>query len=177
MQSRTRCQRTFGQLLSVWIALAFDSHPLHATAEAAFLAASPAQPALFCRATQLSVLRLLTTAVIAKRFGVAAATNHQALAIIDGFMAPHSVAFVDEPANVFSRWRMLAFLPTASPKRWMDAYLAAFAIEAGLGFVTGDKDFAAFPGLNPTILVVPAPPVPASPPAPPSPGQGGGATP
>lgn len=160
---------------SVWIALAFDAHPLHAPAEAVVLAASPAQPALFCRVTQQSVLRLLTTAAIAKQFGVPAATNHQALAIVDGFMASPSVAYINEPPNVFPRWRALADLPTASPKRWMDAYLAAFAIEAGLVFVTADQAFTSFTGLNPTVLLVPAPPVAASPPVPP--GQGGGATP
>ena len=34
--------------------------------------------------------------------------------------------------------------PPASPKVWMDAYLAAFAIRAGLPFATLDADFRRF---------------------------------
>lgn len=34
----------------------------------------------------------------------------------------------------------------------MDAYLAAFAIAGGFQFVTTDKDFKQFKGLNPVIL-------------------------
>ena len=137
---------------NVWIGLAFAAHPLHTAATAAFLATSPARPALFCRATQQSVLRLLTTAKVVQAFGVPALTSRAALAILDGFMASPSVPFLAEPRDLFARWRTFADLPSASPKRWMDAYLAAFAVEAGLGFVTADKDFAAFPGLDLTLL-------------------------
>lgn len=149
---------------NVWIGLAFGAHPLHAAARNAFLAASPGRPALFCRATQQSVLRLLTTPKVVQPFGVATPTNHDALVILDGFLASASVGFVDEPGNLFPRWRTLADLPSASPKRWMDAYLAAFAIESGLEFVTGDKDFAALPGLNLRLLSPAAPAATTQPP-------------
>ncbi len=69
-------------------------------------------------------------------------------------MARPSVGFIDEPPNVVPSWRAFADLATSSPKRWMDAYLAAFSTEAGLQFVTADKDFAVFPGLNPNILTI-----------------------
>lgn len=156
---------------SVWLGLAFTTHPLHAPAEAAFVAASAAKPAAFCRATQQSVLRLLTTASMVGPFGVPPATNHEALSILDNWLGSASVAYREETPGLFPRWRALADLTSASPKRWMDAYLAAFAIEAGLDFVTGDGAFAAFPGLNPTVLVPPAPagPQPA--------GRGGGSPP
>jgi predicted nucleic acid-binding protein len=39
----------------------------------------------------------------------------------------------------------------------MDAYLAAFAMESGLKYVTSDGAFASFAGLNPLILTVAAP--------------------
>ena len=142
---------------SVWLALAFTTHPLHGPAEAAFVAASPARPAVLCRATQQSVLRLLTTASMARQFGVPPATNREALSLLDNWSGSASVAYREEPPSVFPRWRTLADLTSASPKRWMDAYLAAFAIEAGLDFVTGDGAFATFPGLNPTVLVPPKP--------------------
>jgi predicted nucleic acid-binding protein len=70
-------------------------------------------------------------------------------------MADASVGFAEEPRNIVPRWRAFADLPSPSPKRWMDAYLAAFAVEAGLVLVTGDGDFKALSGLNPTVLVAP----------------------
>ena len=102
---------------SVWIALSFAAHPLHDAARAAFAAASPSSPACFCRATQHSVLRLLTTPAIAKVYGVGTPTNRDALEILDRFMADPSIAFAEEPAKVFSRWRAFADLPSSSPKR------------------------------------------------------------
>ena len=51
----------------------------------------------------------------------------------------------------------------ASPKLWMDAYLAAFAMEASLRMVACDTDFNAFAGLDPTILVPPPRPTAGTP--------------
>ncbi len=45
-------------------------------------------------------------------------------------------------------WRQLSELATASPKRWMDAYLAAFAIAAGMRLVTFDSDFGQFESMG-----------------------------
>ena len=109
-------------------------------------------------ATQQSFLRLLSNATIAKAYGVAPLSNRDVLKFLDGFMSSSAVGYVDEPAGAFDRWKALADLPTPSPKRWMDAYLAAFALEGALPFVTGDTDFNAFAGLNPTILITPAKP-------------------
>ena len=104
------------------------------------------KPALFRRATQQSFLRLLTTPTIAKAYGVSTPTNHDALSILDGFMGSSSVGSVDEPAKIFARWRSLADLPTASAKCWMDAYLAAFALQAGLKFLNPTFHNATIPG-------------------------------
>ena len=49
-----------------------------------------------------------------------------------------------EPEGTRSLWLELAAIPSASPKVWMDAYLAAFAIRAGLPFATMDTDFRRF---------------------------------
>jgi predicted nucleic acid-binding protein len=41
----------------------------------------------------------------------------------------------------------------ASPKLWMDGYLATFAMTGGYQFVTMDKEFKQFRGLD--ILLLP----------------------
>jgi predicted nucleic acid-binding protein len=51
---------------------------------------------------------------------------------------------VDEPPGTVALWHRLAARDTASPKVWMDAYLAAFAITGRLDFVTLDRDFQAY---------------------------------
>ena len=81
-------------------------------------------------------------------------TNRDALAALDVLQALPQVALRDEPAGAFALWRTLAGLGTASPKVWMDAYLAAFAMAGGLRLLTLDRDFKNFvpQGLDLTLL-------------------------
>ena len=129
---------------NVWVALAFDAHPAHVTAMEAFGAASKVRPAYFCRLTQLSFLRLASTPAILRIYGVSALTNDDVLRIYDGFVASAAVAYREEPSGIAGLWPRLAGRATASPKVWMDAYLAAFAIADGLTLVTTDHAFHAF---------------------------------
>ncbi|HEY8961111.1 MAG TPA: PIN domain-containing protein, partial [Luteolibacter sp.] len=50
----------------------------------------------------------------------------------------------DETTNLTGLWGDLGGLDSASPKIWMDAYLAAFAILHEIEFVTFDRDFKRF---------------------------------
>ncbi len=50
----------------------------------------------------------------------------------------------DEPTGLRSLWHRLAGTPSASPKVWMDAYLAAFAIGHDVELVSLDYDFKHF---------------------------------
>jgi uncharacterized protein len=129
---------------SVWLAAIFEQHPFHTIARQALRQATSSQPAVFCRATQQSVLRLTSTASIAKTYGKPPLTNQGALMTLDAMQALPHVAWRDEPPGIFEKWRQLAGLDSASPKVWMDAYLAAFAITSGLRMVTLDKDFTNF---------------------------------
>lgn len=142
---------------NVWVGLAFAAHPNHPPATAAFRAATPARPACFCRSTQHTVLRLLSTPAVLSAYGVAALTNRDALSTLERFMASPAVCYPDEPPGTAPVWHRLAALPTASPKVWMDAYLAAFAIVGGLELVTFDKAFLQFGGFAPTILTLTTP--------------------
>jgi|GEM_PF-6831646 len=51
------------------------------------------------------------------------------------------VSFFEEKEETRVLWKKLAALPTASPKDWMDAYLAAYAMAAGIVLTTGDREF------------------------------------
>ena len=129
---------------SVWLASVFEQHPFHGIARQALQQATPAEPAVFCRATQQSFLRLMSTTVLQKTYGVENLTNRDALIALDTLQALPQVGWRDEPPGVFVLWRTLATRDTASPKVWMDAYLAAFAISSGLCMVTLDQDFKNF---------------------------------
>ena len=59
-------------------------------------------------------------------------------------MADEATGFESEPHELDEVWRQLAVGDAASPKRWTDAYLAAFAITGGLRMITLDKDFLNF---------------------------------
>lgn len=65
--------------------------------------------------------------------------------MLQGWLAqPHIHCLDTEPKGTRDLWLELAAIPSASPKVWMDAYLAAFAIRAGLPFATLDTDFRRF---------------------------------
>ena len=129
---------------SVWLALTFSAHPHHALAKKIFASATAKRPACFCRATQQSFLRLATTPVLLTAYGAEGFTNQDAAELIATLHRLPAVRNLDEPAGLQSRWLDLAGLPSASPKVWMDAYLAAFAILHDVEFITLDRDFRNF---------------------------------
>ena len=129
---------------NIWIAAIFTAHPFHQKARQALGEASPACPAVFCRATQQSFLRLSSTPAVVKTYGAERMTNRDAVVALMAFLALPQVCEREEPPGVVALWHRLAARDTASPKVWMDAYLAAFAIRAGLRMVTLDQDFKCF---------------------------------
>ena len=129
---------------NVWLAALFSSHPFHTHAQKALQQATPAQPALWCRATQQSFLRLASTPALHQVYDTKGMTNRDALVAMDALQALPQVALLDEPSSTVALWRTLAGRDSASPKVWMDAYLAAFAIAGGLRMVTLDRDFKNF---------------------------------
>ncbi len=137
---------------NVWVALALGHHLFHRQATDVFREASPDRKAYFCCPTRVSVLRLLTTQAVFMDAGLAPMSNREALTVLNAWMASPSVGYIAEPPSVWDRWIAFADLNTASPKRWMDAYLAAFAIEGGLQLVSTDRAFETYPGLNPVVL-------------------------
>ncbi len=129
---------------NVWLAAVFPKHPFHQIAQQALAQSTTTQPAVWCRATQQSFVRLASTATLHRAYNVQGLTNRDALAMLDSLQGLPQVAWRDEPPGVFGLWRTLAALDTASPKVWMDAYLAAIAIAGGLRMVSLDRDFENF---------------------------------
>ena len=132
---------------NVWIALTFQSHPIHTAANAVYARVTADRKAYFCRSTQQSFLRLISSAKFTAHYGSTALSNRDAFAELDGLMQRPNVSYLDEPQDILPDWKAYADLTTASPKRWMDAYLAAFAVKAGLEFVSNDAAFKSFAGL------------------------------
>jgi uncharacterized protein len=139
---------------NVWIAVVFPADPFHSKAKQALALTNTARPAVMCRSTQQSFLRLASTPTILKAYGAEISTNRDALILMDKLLSLSQVVVRTEPDGAFDLWRNMAALESASPKVWMDAYLAAFAIAGGIDLVTLDHDFKKFlpSGLNLTLL-------------------------
>ena len=89
-------------------------------------------------------MRLASTASVQRTYDALGHTNRTVWLELDALQALPQVAWRAEPPGAFAQWRTLATMDSASPKVWMDAYLAAFAMAAGLRLVTLDKDFKNF---------------------------------
>jgi toxin-antitoxin system PIN domain toxin len=135
-----------------WLALSLSKHDFHQAAHEWFDAQSTAGSVLFCRSTQQSFLRLLTTDGVMRLYGIPPLANAAAWAVYDGFRADRRCGFVKEPGDIEAPWKRYASRGSTSPKLWMDAYLAAFATAAGHRVVTTDKGFKQFKDLDSIIL-------------------------
>lgn len=142
--------------VNVWLAVGFEAHPAHLTARGALLQASGREPALWCRATQQSFLRLASNPVILAAYQVPRATNRDALAALQAFLALPQVDLAEEPPALEGLWWRLAGMAEAAPKRWMDAYLAAFAIAGSYRLISLDQDFRQFRSFGLDLLLLEA---------------------
>lgn len=100
---------------NVWLALALSKHEFHAAARAWLEARGP-QEALFCRATQQSFLRLLTTRAVLAPYGIPPLGNKAAWGVYEGFLADGRIAWVAEPRSLNSHWKRLTGGRQASPQ-------------------------------------------------------------
>ncbi len=142
---------------NIWLALAISKHVFHAAAHAWFLTERQAGGVAFCRSTQQSFLRLITTSAVLRPYGNPPLTNAEAWALYEGFLTDARISLVvAEPPGLERAWRTLAAQGTSSPKLWMDAYLAAFGIAGGHQLVTTDASFQRYDGLD--VLVLGEPP-------------------
>jgi uncharacterized protein len=120
---------------NVWLALIWDRHQHSQFARAWFDDVEDGR-FLFCRFTQMTVLRLLTTASI---MGADVRTVKASWDIWDRIASDDRIAFLPEPDDLEPQFRKHSRSSTVSPKVWADAYLLAFAQAAGLTLVTFDR--------------------------------------
>jgi toxin-antitoxin system PIN domain toxin len=138
---------------SVWLALAFSKHSHHSAAREWLGTIEAPASVLLCRATQQTFLRLLTNSTVLGAYGIPPLTNRQAWSACEAFLRDDRIAFrADEPPGVEPLWKALAARGTTSPKLWMDAYLAAFAIAGRYRLVTTDSAFRQFKRLDLLVL-------------------------
>jgi toxin-antitoxin system PIN domain toxin len=140
--------------VNIWLALALSGHSHHQAARTWLEGQETLGSIFFCRTTQQGFVRLLTTAEVLGGYGIPPLTNREAWAAVESFMEDDRITYANEPGGVEDVWKSLATRDTNSPKLWMDAWLAAFALCAGFQMVTTDKAFSQFKGLD--LLVVKA---------------------
>jgi len=112
-----------------------------------------ARPGEEMTADRVAKVRLLTSQAVLAPYGNRALTNREAWAAYEALAADDRVVFrADEPPGIEARWKELAVRDTATPKRWMDAYLAAFAATGAYRMITTDSDFERFERLQLLVL-------------------------
>jgi toxin-antitoxin system PIN domain toxin len=133
--------------VNVWLALLLEDH-VHRRDALGWWNTTLCETIAFTRFTQMSVLRLLTTA---------AAMNDRPLTMpaawkaYDRLFADDRVALLPEPSGVEERFREYASLRRSSPKLWADAYLAAVATESNAAIVSFDR---ALTGRSPDCVLL-----------------------
>ncbi len=124
---------------NVWLALLWSRHA-HSKRAGLWFEDACEEQFFFCRITQLTVLRLLTTQAI---MGADTRSISQAWGLWDRIWEDDRFIFLAEPEGIESEFRSRSQSLSASPKVWADAYLLAFATVAGLKLVTFDRALAA----------------------------------
>lgn len=112
--------------MNVWLALASEEHTQRSAALAWWRPNDG--PIVFCRVTQMGLLRPLTSAVMNGR----PLPMKDAWKTYDGFFSDERVELLAEPTAIERAFRGLSSSAHASPKLWADAYLTAFANECGV---------------------------------------------
>ena len=120
---------------NVWLALLWSRH-VHSGQARQWFERSAEEQFFFCRFTQITVLRLLTTKEIMAKD---TKKMYEAWNLWDKVWADNRIAFLPEPDGLEKEFRKHSRLYSRSPKVWADAYLLAFASVAGIKLVTFDR--------------------------------------
>jgi toxin-antitoxin system PIN domain toxin len=127
--------------INVWLALTWDQHPQHVSANR-WYESIDAAALLFCRFTMLGFLRLLTNQNV---MGDSTNTVAAALQLYDRWTEDPHVELVSEPrgAETLFRQAVAPFALQPATKAIADCFLIGFAEAIGAHVVTFDRGLAA----------------------------------
>jgi toxin-antitoxin system PIN domain toxin len=135
--------------INVLLPLSYGAHVHHAAAVAWLDTVQEDGELVLCRVSQLGLLRLLNNPVA---MGADAQCGTEVWKTWEALLADQRFRLADEPEGFNAHFRALSAEFAHQPKRWQDAYLAAFAIAADIEIVTFDAGFRSFPRLRHRIL-------------------------
>lgn len=139
--------------VNVWLALVTSAHVHHPAAKAWLGTIEGRGSVVLVRSVQQAFLRLLTTGAFFAGYGLPPLTGRAAWDVVDALTADERVTLrLDEPPAAGAWWRANTTRDSASPKLWMDAWLAAFAVAAEYRLVTTDRAYRQFDALDLLIL-------------------------
>jgi uncharacterized protein len=127
--------RSFLPDVNVWLALASRRH-IHAERCGDWLNSLESPEIVFCRVTQMGLLRLLTKEAV---MGTDVLSSRDAWRTYQTILSDSRISFAAEPFDLEQEWQRLTLQRRPTPNVWTDAYLAAFARAAGLQLVTLDR--------------------------------------
>ncbi len=125
--------------VNVWVALTYAGHIHHTKARSWFDDLDIDARVGFCRFTQISLLRLLTTQAVMGVDDVMSQAD--AWETYDRWCEDARVVFLEEPTGLEESFRSLSRQSSPNPKNWADSYLAAFATVSQMQLVTFDQGF------------------------------------
>jgi toxin-antitoxin system PIN domain toxin len=121
--------------VNVWVARTSGRH-VHAAACRIWLDSLDQDQVMFCRVTQMGLLRLLTSESL---MGSEVLSQRDAWKAYATILADARTGFAYEPPTLEDEWRKLTTSGRPKPKTWTDAYLAAFARSSEMQMVTLDR--------------------------------------
>jgi toxin-antitoxin system PIN domain toxin len=125
--------------VNVWLALNYPAHIHHEAADRWYGSSDPPPILVFCRQTQLSLFRLLSTEAI---LGEDTLSQRGCWTVYDEWIASGDAVFSEEPASLEAALRLRSSSDSPSPKEWADGYLAAFSFAVGVPLITFDRALA-----------------------------------
>jgi len=131
--------------VGVWLAAVWGRHVHYPVASV--WVNGQADDLVFCRVTQMGLLRLVSNPAI---MGGDAVDRSQAWRLFDQLWSDERVLWAEEPDGLDAVWRAISARDDKSHKLWTDDYLAAFAQASDLALATLDRKL---PGRYPSVRV------------------------
>ena len=131
--------------VGVWLAAVWGRHVHYPVASV--WVNGQADDLVFCRVTQMGLLRLLSNPAI---MGGDAVDRSQAWRLFDRLWSDERVLWAEEPDGLDAVWRAISARDDKSHRLWTDDYLAAFAQASDLALATLDRKL---PGRYPSVRV------------------------